>query len=155
MKSLLSLSMGALTAALMTSTVFAADLRILTAVTGGKDPAERNGRIRGVYPWGYEWPPPKGIDNFADSAGANRNGLEHVIPDYDDKFPSLAAITALPASNKGFVGLAGNVSEWVDSDYELGQADNTATVIAAKKQPEAASTNPCQIALENRSDSQT
>lgn len=89
----------------------------------GKDPAERNGRIRGVYPWGYEWPPPKGIDNFADSAGANRNGLEHVIPDYDDKFPSLAAITALPASNKGFVGLAGNVSEWVDSDYELGQAD--------------------------------
>jgi len=41
MKSLLSLSLGALTAALLTTTVFAADLRILTAVAGGKDPAEQ------------------------------------------------------------------------------------------------------------------
>lgn len=91
----------------------------------GKDPAARNGRIRGVYPWGYEWPPPKGCDNFADMTAVNRNGLEHVIPDYDDKFPSLAAVTALAANSKGFAGLAGNVSEWVDSDYEAGLADKT------------------------------
>lgn len=41
MKSLLSLSMGALTAALLATTTLAADLRILTAVTGGKDAAEQ------------------------------------------------------------------------------------------------------------------
>lgn len=41
MKSLLSLSMGALVAALMSSSAFAADLKILTAVVGGKDPAEQ------------------------------------------------------------------------------------------------------------------
>ncbi len=91
----------------------------------GKDPAERNGRARGIYPWGYDWPPPKGVDNFADISAERRGSLEKVIHGYDDKFPTLAAVTALPANSKGFVGLAGNVSEWVDSDYELNPADKS------------------------------
>lgn len=40
MKLVLNTGLAALTAALMTTTAFAADLRILTAVTGGKDAAE-------------------------------------------------------------------------------------------------------------------
>lgn len=90
----------------------------------GKDPAERNGRVRGIYPWGYDWPPPKGVDNFADLAAERRGGLEKVIKGYDDKFPTLAAVTAIPANAKGFVGLAGNVSEWVDNDFEMNPAEN-------------------------------
>lgn len=91
----------------------------------GKDPAERNGRIRGVYPWGYEWPPPKSVDNFADIAAERHGGLDKIIGGYDDKFPTLAAVTALPANSRGFVGLAGNVSEWVDTDFESAPADKT------------------------------
>ena len=34
----------------------------------------------------------------------------------------IAAVTALPVGPKGFVGLAGNVSEWVDTDYEVAPA---------------------------------
>ena len=41
MKTLLSMSLGALAAALLATTALAADLRILTAVTGGKDAAEQ------------------------------------------------------------------------------------------------------------------
>lgn len=41
MKSMLSLGMGALLAALLSTTTIAADLRILTAVAGGKDTAEQ------------------------------------------------------------------------------------------------------------------
>lgn len=89
----------------------------------GKDPAERNGRVRGIYPWGYDWPPPKGVDNFADQAAERRGGLDKVIKGYDDKFPTLAAVTAIPANEKGLVGLAGNVSEWVDNDFEMNPAD--------------------------------
>ncbi len=89
----------------------------------GKDPAERNSRIRGVYPWGYDWPPPRGADNLADQAGARMGGLVAVIPNYDDRFPSLAAVIALPANAKGFSGLAGNVSEWVETPYEANPAD--------------------------------
>ncbi|MFZ4765466.1 MAG: protein kinase domain-containing protein [Roseimicrobium sp.] len=91
----------------------------------GNDPAERNGRIRGVYPWGYEWPPLKNTDNLADVSGLRRGGLTATISGYDDLFPTLAAVTALPASSKGFVGLAGNVSEWVDTDFESTPPDKT------------------------------
>jgi eukaryotic-like serine/threonine-protein kinase len=91
----------------------------------GKDPAERNGRARGIYPWGYEWPPPKGVDNFADIAAGRHGKIDKIIRGYDDRFPSLAAVTALPANSKGFVGLAGNVSEWVDTDFESNPADKT------------------------------
>ncbi|HEY2573525.1 MAG TPA: SUMF1/EgtB/PvdO family nonheme iron enzyme, partial [Verrucomicrobiaceae bacterium] len=90
----------------------------------GKDPAERNGRIRGIYPWGYEWPPPKGVDNFADESASRMATTSKTIRGYQDKFPGLAAVNALPPGTKGFYGLAGNVSEWVDTDYELNPAPN-------------------------------
>lgn len=98
----------------------------------GKDPAERNGRIRGVYPWGYEWPPPRGTDNFADSAGARMGGLLSVIPGFDDRFPALAAVTALPANNKGLIGLGGNVSEWIDTNYESSPANKDAPLATVR-----------------------
>ncbi len=85
----------------------------------GKDPDERNGRIRGVYPWGYEWPPPRGVDNFADESASRTASMAKTIHGYVDKFPGLAAVNALPPGPKGFYGLAGNVSEWVDTDFEL------------------------------------
>lgn len=85
----------------------------------GKDPAERNARIRGVYPWGYEWPPPKNVDNFADESALHAGRLTNVIHKYQDLFPGIASVTALPVGPKGFAGLAGNVSEWVDTDYEV------------------------------------
>jgi formylglycine-generating enzyme required for sulfatase activity len=83
----------------------------------GNDPAERSGRIGGVYPWGYEWPPPNGVDNFADENAARVAGLTAFIPGYKDRFPGPGAVSALPPGTKGFVGLAGNVSEWVDTDF--------------------------------------
>ncbi len=87
----------------------------------GATPAERNGRIRGVYPWGYDWPPPNSVDNFADMNAARKASLDAVIAGYEDKFPFLAPVAALPANERGICGLAGNVSEWVDTDYEPAQ----------------------------------
>lgn len=97
----------------------------------GKDPAERNGRIRGVYPWGYEWPPPKGIDNFADASGSVSQGLQSIIPSYEDNFSALAGVMAMRPGKKGYYGLAGNISEWVDTDYVLtnGKAPDKGTMI--------------------------
>ena len=89
----------------------------------GSDPAERNGRIRGIYPWGFEWPPPNGVDNFADLSGARHAGLDNVIADYDDKAASAAPVTSLPPNERGITGLAGNVSEWVDTDFEKSPPD--------------------------------
>lgn len=83
----------------------------------GADPAERNGRIRGIYPWGFDWPPPDGVDNFADAAGAKHAGLDSVIPGYEDKAPSTTNVTSMMPNDRGITGLAGNVSEWVDTDF--------------------------------------
>lgn len=84
----------------------------------GETPAERNGRIRGIYPWGFEWPPPPQVDNLADLTGARHAGLDSVIADFDDKTAFTAPVTSLPANERGICGLAGNLSEWVDTDYE-------------------------------------
>lgn len=83
----------------------------------GTTPEERNGRIRGIYPWGFDWPPPEDVDNLADMSGARKASLDNVIPGYNDRFPFLAPVTALPPNDRGVTGLAGNVSEWIETDY--------------------------------------
>jgi len=83
----------------------------------GSSPEERNGRIRGIYPWGFEWPPPEDVDNLADMSGARKASLDNAIPGYNDKYPFLAPVTALRPNDRGIAGLAGNVSEWVETDY--------------------------------------
>ena len=77
----------------------------------GADPADRNGRIRGIYPWGFDWPPPEHIDNFADAAGAKHAGLDNIIAGYDDKAAYTANVTSMMPNDRGIAGLAGNVSE--------------------------------------------
>ncbi|WP_395717828.1 protein kinase domain-containing protein [Prosthecobacter sp.] len=84
----------------------------------GATPEERNGRIRGVYPWGYDWPPPNNVDNLADINSARKASLDSAIAGYEDKYPFVAPVAALPLNERGICGLAGNVSEWVDTDYE-------------------------------------
>jgi eukaryotic-like serine/threonine-protein kinase len=84
----------------------------------GATPAERNGRIRGIYPWGFDWPPPPETDNFADMIARRKASLEQVIPGYEDRFPQLAPVTAFPTNERGIHSLSGNVSEWVDTDFE-------------------------------------
>lgn len=112
----------------------------------GRDPAERNSRIRGVYPWGYDWPPPRGIDNFADEAGARRMSLTATIPNYDDRYPALGAVTSLPMNKKGFTGLAGNVSEWVDTDYDNAAAKQAgATLMGTVRGGNWRTSNPDEL----------
>jgi formylglycine-generating enzyme required for sulfatase activity len=84
----------------------------------GATPAERNGRIRGIFPWGFEWPPPDGVDNLADAQAAKKAGLDAVIPGYDDNSSLTAPVGSLPANDRGISGLGGNVSEWVDTDFD-------------------------------------
>ncbi len=83
----------------------------------GSTPEERNSRIRGIYPWGFDWPPPEDVENLADMNAARKASLENTIPGYEDKFPFLAPVAAQRANERGIYGLGGNVSEWVDTDY--------------------------------------
>ncbi|TDU80908.1 serine/threonine protein kinase [Prosthecobacter fusiformis] len=86
----------------------------------GATPAERNGRIRGIYPWGFDWPPPPNSENLADTNAGRRTSIEGFIPGYEDRFPQLGAVGAFLPNERGISGLGGNASEWVDTDYEPG-----------------------------------
>ena len=83
----------------------------------GFDPASRSGRIRGVYPWGFLWPPPAGAGNFADASALEADQLQDVIPDYHDGFQKLAPVGSFAPNTLGIKDLAGNVAEWLADDY--------------------------------------
>jgi serine/threonine protein kinase len=84
----------------------------------GATPAERNGRIRGIYPWGFDWPPPPNVENLADMNSSRRHNLENFIPGYVDRFPQLAPVGAFPPNERGITSLGGNASEWVETDFD-------------------------------------
>lgn len=84
----------------------------------GTSPQERNGRIRGIYPWGFDWPPPANAENLADMNANRKVHLDNVIAGYEDRFPQLAPVGAFPPNERGIIALGGNASEWVDTDYE-------------------------------------
>lgn len=83
----------------------------------GSDAASRSGRIRGVYPWGFLWPPPAGAGNFADSSALEADHLRDVIADYHDGFPKLAPVGTFNPNSFGIHDLAGNVAEWLEDDF--------------------------------------
>ncbi len=55
-----------------------------------------------AFPWGQEWPPPKGAGNLA----------EGEIPGYEDGFPFTAPVGQFKPTADGLHDLAGNVWEW-------------------------------------------
>ena len=84
----------------------------------GEAPWQRDLSIKGVFPWGDQWPPPAGSANIADRAA--RQWLKEegrILPGFNDKFASTAPVGSFKPSAKGYFDLAGNVWEWVLDPY--------------------------------------
>lgn len=84
----------------------------------GSTPEEKNLKIKGVYPWGTEWPPPKGTGNFADETLKKKSSTSTIIPGYDDGYAFTAPVGSFKANKYGLYDLAGNVWEWCEDWYD-------------------------------------
>lgn len=71
----------------------------------GRTPRERNLRIKGVYPWGTQWPPPKDAGNYGDRAGVEN--LNRTSP-----------VGSFPPNRFGLYDLGGNAWEWCEDSYD-------------------------------------
>jgi formylglycine-generating enzyme required for sulfatase activity len=97
----------------------------------GATPEERNLRIGGIYPWGFRWPPPRDLGNFADG--------DKGIPAHEDGHSGPAPVGAFKKDSRGLFDLAGNVWEWVEDswseeDEDLGVARGGSYLTAERQE---------------------
>ncbi|MBC8325616.1 MAG: SUMF1/EgtB/PvdO family nonheme iron enzyme [Verrucomicrobia subdivision 3 bacterium] len=93
----------------------------------GNTPKAKSRGIKGVYPWGKEWPPPKGAGNYADTACKLKLGPKYkaavgeelpVIKGYTDGFAFTSPAGSFGANQFGLHDLGGNVLEWCEDWYD-------------------------------------
>jgi formylglycine-generating enzyme required for sulfatase activity len=73
----------------------------------GNSPKEKDGRIAGVFPWGTEWPPPRGAGNFDPKLNV-------------DDFPYTSPVGSFNPNAYGLYDMAGNAREWCEDFFSAG-----------------------------------
>jgi len=74
----------------------------------GATPREKDEKIKGVYPWGREWPPPSGAGNYGESLKV-------------DSYAFTSPVGSFKANQYGLYDMGGNVWQWCE-DYYDGQS---------------------------------
>ena len=72
-------------------------------------------RTERPFPWGGNWPPPKGSGNFADRSAGTLAARR--LKNYRDGHAATAPVGSGQADRNGLFNMAGNVSEWTHDFY--------------------------------------
>jgi serine/threonine protein kinase len=86
----------------------------------GSTPKGKNGKIKDVYPWGKQWPPPQGAGNFAgeESTIGNEPSDWSFISRYNDGWARTSPVGSFRANQYGLYDMSGNVWQWCDDWYD-------------------------------------
>ena len=92
----------------------------------GATPAARHQKIADVYPWGDEFPPPKGAGNYMGTGDADPNIPNLLeIQGYQDDHTHTAPVGRYKPNVLGIYDLGGNAWEWVEDWFDETQIDRT------------------------------
>lgn len=96
----------------------------------GNTPREKDGKINNRFPWGTQWPPPKGAGNYGDLSARNKTprradfspGTWPRTSGDDDGYAETAPVGSFQPNQHGQYDLGGNVWEWCEDGYDNDQA---------------------------------
>jgi formylglycine-generating enzyme required for sulfatase activity len=88
----------------------------------GGTPEAKNGKLKNVFPWGTQYPPPSGAGNFADQAALDYFTNWPHITGYRDGFVTTAPTGSFRPNILGLYDLSGNAAEWCEDSYDWNSA---------------------------------